>query len=240
MVSAPTGGAEGTNLEMKVTLLAHTPGPQMLAAVAARTCYSSTPPSEINLSNTQAGGLLDKVIGSGHLSVTRHCTFSFSVEGVSRALSHQLVRHTVGAEFSQQSQRYVVADEISNNCIIPQSIEDDPLALPTYLTALDEIEGAYMQMIDRGIPAEDARMILPNAMRTNIVVTMSVEALLNFLSKRCCLRAQWEIRALADMLLEIVKPIAPNFFSKAGKPCLFGECPEGKLSCGYNGGNNGE
>lgn len=231
---------------MNVKLLAYTPNPDELCSIAARTCYSADVPSEIepNLN------LLRKVIQSGHTSVLEHASFTFAIEGISRACSHQLVRHRM-ASYSQQSQRYVKMDGFEY--VIPKSIEeskriinfrweqdvfenaympdDTPVEAVEFI--MDSIGFAYCDFNYVGIPEEDARYILPNACCTNLVMTMNARSLLNFFAHRCCVRAQWEIRELANEMLKLVKEVAPVIFENAGASCVQnGYCPEGKKGCG--------
>jgi thymidylate synthase (FAD) len=172
--------------------------------------------------------ILSKIVGMGHHSVVEHATFTFSVQGVSRALTHQLVRHRV-ASFSQQSQRYVSLKEPTY--VIPETIREDPEALSVYTRMMDSIWESYRKLCDR-VPAEDARYILPNGTTTNITITMNARELLHFFSLRTCNRAQREIRDMADMMLMICRDVSPVVFRNAGPPCIRGPCPEGKLSCG--------
>jgi thymidylate synthase (FAD) len=172
--------------------------------------------------------ILSKIVGMGHHSVVEHAVFTFSVEGVSRALTHQLVRHRI-ASFSQQSQRYVPLKEPTY--VIPETRRADPVSLAAYEGMMDRIWETYRTLSER-IPAEDARYVLPGGCTTNITITMNARELLHFFSLRCCDRAQWEIRDMAYRMLEICKEISPVIFKKAGPPCLRGPCPEGKLSCG--------
>ena len=134
----------------------------------------------------------------GHHSVIEHAVFTFSVEGVSRALTHQLVRHRV-ASFSQQSQRYVSMD--SATYVTPHTIEGNADAEKLFDSVMDDIWDAYKKLEGMGIPAEDARYLLPNGCTTNITITMNARELLHFFSLRCCNRAQWEIREMADQML---------------------------------------
>ena len=172
---------------------------------------------------------LSRIVGMGHLSVVEHATFTFSVSGVSRALTHQLVRHRI-ASFSQQSQRYVSMKEPS--FVMPHTVQDDPDALKVFEDTMAEIWAAYGKLESMGIPAEDARYLLPNGCTTNITITMNARELLHFFSLRCCNRAQWEIREMADRMLELCREVSPVIFRDAGPPCVRGPCPEGKLSCG--------
>lgn len=214
---------------MRVELIAHTPDPDKICATAARLCYSPRGASDLIDYGINANGL-KHVIASGHESVIEHATFTFSVEGVSRALSHQLVRHRV-ASYSQQSQRYVTMKNPSY--VIPESIKGCGTGvIRTYVGIMDKLTTMYNSLIDLGIPPEDARYILPNACATNIVVTMNARELRHFFSLRCCNRAQWEIRELADKMLELCKDVAPIIFEDAGASCVRGCCPEGEKSCG--------
>ena len=158
-----------------------------------------------------------------------HASFTFSVEGVSRSLTHQLVRHRV-ASFSQQSQRYVPLNEPT--FVTPHTVEEDEECLRVYNDTMRAIWEAYNRLAEK-IPAEDARYVLPNGCTTNITITMNARELLHFFRLRCCNRAQWEIREMADEMLRLCKEVSPTIFAKAGPPCVSGKCPEGKLSCGH-------
>jgi len=213
---------------MIVKLLAHTQNADKICASAGNSCYSERPSHELVEDSEDPQRVLSKIVGMGHHSVVEHAVFTFSVEGVSRALTHQLVRHRI-ASFSQQSQRYVPLKEPTY--VIPDTIKDDPKALKAYTEIMEKIWKAYRELSER-VPAEDARYVLPNGCTTNITITMNARELLHFFSLRCCNRAQREIREMADLMLEICKEISPVIFMNAGPPCLRGPCPEGKLSCG--------
>jgi len=217
---------------MKVTLLQHTPEPELAVALAARLCYSSTGIDNLRekLSLSDIKAFLDKIMSLGHQSVLEHASFTFGIEGISRVTSHQLVRHRV-ASYSQQSQRYV-SHEKRFSAVVPHSIAERVEILARYEEQLQTLHQCYSDMVEAGIPAEDARYILPNATETKIMVTMNARELLHFFSLRCCERAQWEIRAMALEMLKLVKNIAPVIFRNAGPECLGGPCPEGALSCG--------
>jgi thymidylate synthase (FAD) len=174
--------------------------------------------------------VLSTILASGHYSTLEHASYTFAIDGVSRALTHQLVRHRL-ASFNQQSQRYV---KFKNGIetVKPATVEAVPEASELFDSVVGLVEQAYARMIELGIPAEDARFILPNAAETKIVVTMNVRELMHFFSLRCCNRAQWEIRELAHAMLELVRPTAPYVFATAGAPCVSGSCPEGKMCCG--------
>ena len=227
---------------MKVELVAFTPNPDAVCNMAAGTCVSEDiPVLETSVNKYRA---LKGALKSGHESVAEHASFTFAVEGVSRALSHQLVRHRI-ASFSQQSQRYVNMDRFK--WVMPKSIDysdkmcrtklicdpDTPFIRDAYIELMDEIQSLYEQFIEAGIPEEDARYILPNACCTNIVMSMNARELRHFFRLRCCERAQWEIREMADKMLKLCKEVAPIIFADAGASCVqTGKCPEGKKSCG--------
>ena len=241
---------------MKVKIIAHTPNPESVVASAAKLCYSKVGVDDIQKNLTEDG--IEKFVSMlstiGHHSPLEHCTFTFAVEGISRACSHQLVRHRI-ASYSQQSQRYVKLDKF--DYIIPTAIENNEFAKDIFLNAMEQDQKAYNGIVEElmneyiassgytlaSIPKneynkleklaiEDARYVFPNACETKIVFTMNVRTLMNFFTHRCCDRAQWEIRDLANEMLIQVKEIAPTLFKKAGASCVRGKCPEGSMSCG--------
>ena len=214
---------------MIVRLLAHTPDADRICAAAAHSCYSEDSAADL-LETVDPAKMLRHVIGMGHHSVIEHAVFTFCVEGVSRALTHQLVRHRI-ASFSQQSQRYVRLSEPTY--VVPETVKRDPEAMKVYEETMDGIWDSYSKLIGMGIPAEDARYVLPNGCTTNITITMNARELLHFFSMRCCNRAQWEIREMADEMLRLCKEVSPVIFSDAGPACIRGPCPEGKKTCGH-------
>ncbi len=216
---------------MKVSLIKYTEEPEKTVAMAARLCYSSVGIDELNekLTREQIEKLVRLVVKSGHHSTVEHINFTFGIEGVSRALTHQLVRHRL-ASYSQQSQRYVKLGD-NFEYITPPSIADDKACKEKFDKLISDIHNLYKEFLDRGIEAEDARYILPNATETKILVTMNGRELLHFFELRCCNRAQWEIREMAIQMLKLVKKVAPVVFEKAGPACLRGPCPEGKFIC---------
>lgn len=217
---------------MKVTLLTHTPDPDKIVAIAARQCYSANNSSGIaeKLSTEDIGKFIQKLFTLGHYSPFEHVTFTFAIDGVSRALSHQLVRHRI-ASYSQRSQRYVSEREFEY--VTPKNILNNQKAINVYNDIMDKIEEAYGILRSKGVPKEDARFVLPNACTTKIIVTMNARSLFNFFSHRCCNRAQWEIREMAKLMLQEVKKVAPNIFKNSGAACIsLGYCPEGEMSCG--------
>lgn len=217
---------------MQVKLLRYTPEPEKTVAMSARLCYSPIGAAQLEekITDEQAAKLVRKLVEMGHFSTLEHVSFTFAIEGVSRVLTHQLVRHRI-ASYSQQSQRYVKEHDFET--IMPLSIAARPAEREKFEKLMSEIRNLYTEWTEMGIPAEDARYILPNAAETKIVVTMNVRSLYNFFSLRCCSRAQWEIRALADKMLAEVKEVAPVLFEKAGPSCVTnGICTEGAMTCG--------
>lgn len=217
---------------MEVKLLRHTPEPEKTVAMSARLCYSPIGAAQLEekITDEQAAKLVRKLVSMGHFSTLEHVTFTFAIEGVSRVLTHQLVRHRI-ASYSQQSQRYV--KEHNFETITPPSIATRPEAKEKFDKLMQEIQDLYNEFTDMGILAEDARYVLPNAAETKIVCTFNVRSLLNFFSLRCCTRAQWEIRQLAEKMLAECKKVAPVLFENAGPTCVSeGVCHEGEMSCG--------
>lgn len=213
-------------------MLNYTPEPEKTVAAAARLCYSPLTGKELleNFDTHQIQGFIERLSDQGHYSPFEHASFTFAIDGVSRALSHQLVRHRI-ASFSQKSQRYVEEDNFAY--VTPSSIANNPKQKKVFDQLMKEILKQYSAFLCEGIAMEDARYILPNAMLTNLVMTMNARSLLNFFRLRCCKRAQEEIRQLAYLMLAEVKKIAPALFAKAGPSCIVeGICYEGKMYCG--------
>lgn len=220
---------------MKVSLIAHTPNPDQVCAQAALASKWPKRWSEFKdfwNDKTDLQHLTD-AIEKGHVSVVEHACFTFSLEGISRACSHQLVRHRL-ASYTQQSQRYVQLQD-PDTFVIPETIQTNEKAQKLFETQLKAQYKIYQELIELGIPKEDARFILPNATKTNIVVTMNARELLHFFALRCCQRTQWELRTVAWKMLKLVKKKAPIIFSNAGPSCVqLGFCPEKELSCGMS------
>jgi thymidylate synthase (FAD) len=217
---------------LKVKLLSYTPEPDRLVAAAARLCYSPVGVEDIleRMSPEQVARRLNDLQENGHDSPIEHVNFSFGIEGVSRALTHQLVRHRI-ASYSQQSQRYVKMGGF--DVVTPPKIAQNPETLDTFNQVIKAIEIAYNKLIVAGIPAEDARFVLPNACESKIVVTMNARSLMHFFEIRTCMRAQWEIRMLALEMRKLVREVAPLLFKLSGPSCeTLGYCREGKMSCG--------
>lgn len=216
-----------------VQLLTHTAYPVRAVAMAARLCYSPRSISDLDRLLTPADEerMVAKILELGHTSCLEHAVFSFGIEGISRACSHQLVRHRV-ASYSQQSQRYVPACQDFAR-VIPPTVADNPEALAVFNRCMDECANAYHDLLRLHIPAEDARFALPNAAETKLVVTMNARELVEvFFAERLCNRAQWEIRALAREMWALVAAVAPPLFKTVGPGCCHGACPEGRMTCG--------
>ena len=217
---------------MKVQLMQHTPQPQRVVAMAARLCYSPIGAEQLaeTMTDQQVENLVKKIVELGHTSTLEHVSFTFAVEGVSRVLTHQLVRHRI-ASYSQQSQRYV--SEHDFEYIIPKTVAANPQALAKFEALMQNVRQTYDELVALGVDKEDARYSLTNATETKIVITMNARALQNFFRLRCCHRAQWEIREMARLMLLEVKKVAPLLFAKSGPACVAeGFCTEGAMSCG--------
>ena len=240
---------------MEVKLLAYTPQPEKTVACAAKLCYAAADIDTVyeGLTEEKTASFLEMLGSIGHESPIEHASFTFGIQGVSRSLLAQITRHRI-ASFSVQSQRYV--KENAFEFVLPPEIEAIPAAKEEFLRAMEEDQKHYenltallkekhkRELLAQGEDEksanrkaekkaiEDARFVLPNACATKMICTMNARSLLNFFTHRCCNRAQWEIRALAVEMLKEVKAVAPHIFEKAGPPCLRGNCPEGKMSCG--------
>ncbi|MEA5058530.1 MAG: FAD-dependent thymidylate synthase [Candidatus Pelethousia sp.] len=214
-----------------VRLLWSTPDPTRAAALGGRLCYSDTGIAQLYEDmEAESEGFVEKLMRLGHLSPIEHASFTFGVEGVSRALLAQITRHRI-ASFSVQSQRYVAKEQL--DFILPPSIAAlGPDAADRFLADMEAAFAAYTRWRDLGIPAEDARFVLPNAAETRMLITMNARELLHFFSLRCCMRAQWEIRRLAWCMLGIARREAPALFQAAGPGCQNAGCTEGRMSCG--------
>lgn len=234
-------------MKLKVKLIEYTRNPEKVIASAAKLCYSAVGIDEIesNLEERKTEKFIDMLVSLGHESPVEHVSFTFAVEGVSRTLTHQLVRHRI-ASYSQQSQRYVRLNQFEY--IIPPEIEKDEKAKRIFIDSMQNCQKSYDELteilkqkyIANGMKAndsekkaiEDARYVFPNACETKIIVTMNARSLMNFFKHRCCTRAQWEIRQLADEMLKQVQDVAPILFKYSGPSCVNGPCPEGKMTCG--------
>jgi thymidylate synthase (FAD) len=226
---------------LQVKLLEISEDPLSLLYVAYRQCYASRWAGDMweeDGSEERKASFIREMMRSGHDSPLEHAKLTFAIEGVSRALTHQLVRYRM-ASYSQQSQRYVDMKEFGYIC--PPSIAGDETLQMEFERCMDEIQRSYRDLLSRfgekGVAGEraheDARFVLPQAVETKIVVTMNCRELLHFFAQRCCQRAQWEIRALANKMLEICREKLPPVFENGGAKCeRLGYCPEGKFNCG--------
>ncbi len=240
----------------RVYLLGHTPYPEHCVASAAKLCYSSSNIADLRnyLTDEKAAEFVEMLSEIGHESPIEHASFTFGIEGVSRALLAQITRHRM-ASFSVKSQRYV--REGSFEYVTPPEIEAIPEAKAIYDEIMAEDQRRYDALAavlkEKHIKTfiaegkdektatrmaekkaiEDARFVLPNACETQIVMTMNARSLMNFFRHRCCNRAQWEIKDVADQMLALVLQVAPNLFKNAGPACVSGPCPEGKMTCGH-------
>lgn len=200
---------------MKVKLINYTPHPQKTAAIAGKLCYAKSSLRDLEkITPQEEKKFIEKIIKFGHLSVIEHSSFTFAIEGISRVTSHQLVRHRL-ASFSQQSQRYVKKKDFEY--IIPPTIKKKKKLKAVFEKGIKDINDAYIKLLDSGIPAEDARFLLPNACETKIIVTMNARELLHFFKLRCDQTSQWEIREMANLMLKEVRKIAPVIFKNAEK-----------------------
>ena len=239
----------------KVYLLTHTPLPEHNIASAAKLCYSSSTISTLreNLTDESAAKFVEMLSEIGHESPIEHASFTFGIEGVSRALLAQITRHRM-ASFSVKSQRYV--REGAFEYVTPPEIEAVPEAKAIYDEIMAEDQRKYDKLAeilkDKHIQTflsegkdektatrlaekkaiEDARFVLPNACETQMIMTMNARSLHNFFKHRCCNRAQWEIKDVADQMLALCLKVAPELFKNAGPACVRGACSEGKMTCG--------
>ncbi len=240
---------------LNVKLIAYTPDPERVVAAAAKLCYSASGVEDLleGLTPEKSRDFLSMLANLGHASPIEHASFTFAVEGVSRSLLAQITRHRI-ASYSVQSQRYVRLDDF--RFVIPPEVASDPAAREAFLTAMKEEAAHYLNIAQalqekhkaalmaqglgeaeaerkaEKLANEDARFVLPNACETKLVVTMNARSLHNFFAIRCCNRAQWEIRALAEEMYKLVYAAAPGLFETAGPSCVKGPCPEGRMSCG--------
>lgn len=194
---------------MKVKLFACTPEPEQVCARAMRACRTKQPADELELSNEDSARLIRNAKKLGHLSILEHACFTFSISGISRACSHQLIRHRM-ASFSQQSHRAVAMTP--SDIVVPPSVQQNPRSLATFKKSVDASFMAFNELKKSGIRLEDARYVLPNALTTNLTVTMNARELLHFFSLRMAPSAQWEIRELARKMLQEARKVAPLMF----------------------------
>ena len=244
---------------MQVTLITHTPDPEKVVAAAAKLCYSKASIMDLmdGLSDEKTAAFLDKLNGLGHASPLEHASFTFGIEGISRSCLAQLTRHRIASP-SVQSQRYV--DMSTAEMVVPPAIAEDGEAYEAFSQAIRSSKYAYdhlhkvledkhteeLMIQDSTLSEhtarikaskmanEDARFVLPEACQTRLMLTMNARELNAFFKLRCCNRAQWEIRRVAEEMLKLVYPIAPHLFKDAGPGCAAGKgCTEGSMTCGH-------
>lgn len=229
--------------KLEVRLISHTPNPEHLIADAARLCYADDEQVEKlfdkKIESIDDARMIKILVQMQHMSPLEHASYSFFVRGVSRAMTHQLVRHRI-ASYSQRSQRYVTHKDFE--FIIPHTIKEAGMTAK-YTEMMKQIGKFYEELSD-GLEEElalkgearnqDARYILPNSCETKIIMTMNARELLHFFHERLCNRAQWEIREASEKMLELAYPTAPNIFSYAGPACVSeGKCYQRKKGCGF-------
>lgn len=230
-------------VKLSVKLLSYTPDPLSLIYAAFRQCYHNGFVGDMwdklingELSRAKQAEFVSNIITSGHESPVEHVNFTFALSGISRALTHQLVRHRI-ASYSHQSQRYVDASNL--DYILPPAIAKNAKIKERYESFMKDVDSAYQdikKMLEEDgraeLAKEDARMVLPQSTSTNIVVTMNCRSLNNFFAHRCCTRAQWEIRDCAHKMLIECHKVLPEIFGKHGAKCeRLGYCPEGEKFC---------
>jgi thymidylate synthase (FAD) len=217
---------------VRVTLLEKSPNPTAMTATAARTCYSAnTPDAIVKRWETRPDDMIktvDRVRSAGHHSTLEHNIYVFGVTGLSRVATHQLVRHR-HLQFDQQSQRYLAFKSGEFPFVKPKRISSLPVLSERFDRLMTEIGRAYQEMLEAGVPGEDARFILPNATASQLVVSGNARAWYEFLTLRTCNMAQWEIREMSFQVLRILKREDPVLFKDAGATCVRGYCnePEG-------------
>ena len=215
---------------MKVNLVSFTKDPEITCAKCASVSWRRKSMKDVSLE--EAREIIRRVLGYGHESVIEHACFTFFVEDISRSLTHQLVRHRI-ASYTQQSMRYVDLTKSEAYFIKPETIAKQEELSGLFDEVMTRCKTVYDTLRRKGVPPEDARFVLPIAMQAKIAVTMNARELRYFFMMRCCLRAQWEIRELANRMLKICKTTAPSLFENTGPSCVkFGYCPEAELACG--------
>jgi thymidylate synthase (FAD) len=226
-----------------VRLLKVTPDAEQLISAAAKLCYASDPAAIFQKNSEETEIFLFRLRRMGHLSPFEHVSYTYLLEGISRAMTHQLIRHRI-ASYSQRSQRYVTHEAF--DYIIPPSLKGKQVetvdgmvdAVEYYCSFMEHTAEVYGRLRKTlggsGETAnEDARYVLPNAVETKIMVTMNARELFHFFSERLCSRAQWEIRTVAEEMLQLAREATPVIFKGIGPKCVkLGRCTEGKLSCG--------
>ena len=219
-------------MAIEVSLLSHTEDPLRSLYLAYRTCYSALTPQQIagrigdeRISRETMQTFITERLKTGHASPLEQVWFEFAIAGVSRAFSHQFVRHRVGISFEQQSQRYVTYKGGEFPHTVPKSVERADMG-DAMRAHFAQAGALYEAMIEAGVPAEDARFLLPNATSTNFKVTVNFASLLHICDLRLCTRAQWEFRRVAALMRAEVARVAPDLGRYLQPKC-------GELRTGY-------
>ena len=225
--------------KLNVKLLTYTKDLEEVIAVAGKLCYSPSSIGDLIEEQTEENTkkFVNMLTSMGHESPLEHCSFTFGIEGVSRSLTHQLVRHRI-ASYSQQSPRYV--KEVEFEYIIPDEIKSNEYAKNLFIKQMEDLQHTYDELVkilqeegkNEKQAIELARYVLTNACETKIICTMNLRSLINFTRHRCCRRAQGEIQKLAWTMIEEIEKVSPLLAKNLGASCQFGKCPEGNMSCG--------
>jgi thymidylate synthase (FAD) len=219
-------------MTIQVTLLSHTPDPIRSLYMAYRTCYSQFTPQQVaariddeRITEAQMKQFIEERLKTGHASPLEQVNFEFGISGVSRAFSHQFVRHRVGISFEQQSQRYVTYKEGEFPYTVPETVKKAGME-GKMAELFDQVGELYEEMVAAGVPAEDARFLLPNATNTNFKITVNFASLLHICDLRLCTRAQWEFRKVAALMRAEVNRVVPELGRYLQPKC-------GELRMGY-------
>ena len=221
-------------MSIKVEIVAYTPNPEATVAIAARTCFSDQDYCSIEgqLSEHDVERILATVIAKGHHSVLEHASFTLAISGISRVVSHQLVRHRI-ASYSQLSQQRSDASELA--FVVPPDVRKDPDFAGEYRDLMVRCQEFYKRLVEHGIALGTARYVLPSGFTTRIVMTMNARSLFNLIAQRECAVEEWEFRQLASLIHRHLMTVAPGIFRYAGTGCeTHSICPEGEvgLDCG--------
>ena len=219
-------------MAIQVTLISHSENPLRSLYMAYRTCYSQLTPQQVlrriddeRITDAQMKQFIEERLKTGHASPLEQVTFEFGISGVSRAFSHQFVRHRVGISFEQQSQRYVTYKEGEFPYTVPETVKK--AGMEDRMDALfGQVAQLYEEMVAAGVPAEDARFLLPNATQTNFKITVNFQSLLHICDLRLCTRAQWEFRKVAALMRSEVMKAVPELGRYLQPKC-------GELRTGY-------
>jgi len=222
-------------MAIQVTLISHTPDPLRSLYMAYRTCYSQLTPQQVlkriddeRIDRETMREFIEERLKTGHASPLEQIVFEFGISGVSRAFSHQFVRHRVGISFEQQSQRYVTYKGGEFPYTVPETVRR--AGMEERMDELfDRVGDLYEEMVAAGVPAEDARFLLPNATNTNFKITVNFQSLLHICDLRLCTRAQWEFRKVAALLRAEVMKVTPELGRSLQPKCgenRLGYCDE--------------